>query len=84
MDSKKVKVPYQDKMVDGEEISFKEIQEQWNEYDLSDGTKLKIKLLLVKVVRIDEYNAQGEPVYVVATQNALNASAPEELKKKPN
>jgi hypothetical protein len=82
MNSKKVRVPLGDRTVEGEEIAFKEIEERWNEYDLEDGTKLKIKLVLAKVIRTNEYNKEGDPIYVVNTQNLLHVTVPEKFKKK--
>lgn len=82
MSSKKVKVPFKDKIVEGEEISFREIAERWNEYELDDGTKLKSKSVLAKVVRLDEYNELNEPIYLVTSTTILNVEVPQELKKK--
>jgi hypothetical protein len=82
MNSKKVQVPFKGKIIEGEEIRFKEVEERWNEYELEDGTNMKIKLVLSRVVRTNEYNADNDPIYVVNTQNILNVIVPEKLKKK--
>jgi len=82
MSSKKVSVPYKGRIVEGEEISFKEIEERWNEYELSDGTKLKSKSVLASVFRLNEYNESNEPIYVVNSTIILNVNVPEGLKKK--
>lgn len=83
MNSKKIQVPLSTgKYAEGEEVQFKEVEERWNEYELSDGTKLRIKLVLIKAIRTSEYNTQNEPIYSVATNTILNVTVPENLKKK--
>jgi len=65
-----------------EEVDFDTIKEEWNEYKLKDGTSMKIKIVLVKVVRGDNYDQFGDPVYMVNTQNIVKVSnVPKELKR---
>ena len=67
----------------GHKVDFQVIKEDWNEYDLSDGTKLKVKLVLVDVLRFPRYNPIGEPIYQIMSQNVVKtAYVPEELKQK--
>jgi hypothetical protein len=45
-------------------VDFKVESEDWQYYSLSDGSKLKIKLVLTQVLRSrEEVNEHGEPVY---------------------
>ena len=68
-----------------EDVDFNVIKEDWNEYSLKDGTKLKIKLVLVKVKRSNKYDQFGEPLYMVQSQNIVKvAEVPDELKRNPN
>ena len=49
---------------------------------MDDGTVLKIKLVVTRVVRIDDlYDDQGDPVYVAQSTNVIVASVPDKLKK---
>ena len=83
MSNKKVKVPLKGKMVDGEEIEFEVLREKWNEYHLKDGTKMRMKTVVTKVVRTEEYNQDtDEPIYVVNSQNILTLTSPDNLKRK--
>lgn len=82
MSNKKVKVPLAGKMVDGEEIEFEDLGEKWNEYEVKDGTKIKIKLVTTRIVRTEEYNQEDEPIYIVNSQNILVADVPDKLKRK--
>jgi len=50
--------------LDAELVDFKVEGEHWQYYDLSDSSKLKIKLVLTQVLRSrNQVNALGEPIY---------------------
>ena len=70
---------------EGEEVDFENEKEEWNVYKLSDGTTLKVKLVLVNVVRSrDKYDPLGNPIYGITSQNIVKAlDVPEKLRRKP-
>jgi hypothetical protein len=70
---------------DGEEIDFDVIGEDWNTYQLKDGTILKVKLVLAGVVRLNnKYDPLGNPVYMIKSTNVVRVmDVPGELKRKP-
>ncbi len=82
MADKKVEVPLRGKMVQGTELSFKLVKEEWNVYEADDGTTLKLKSVVSRIVRLDEYKEDGEPIYWTRSQNVMAALVPEKLKKK--
>ena len=64
-------------------VDVNQSNERWNEYFLEDGTILKMKLVLTKVLRVDgEYDPEGNPVYVMQSTNVTSTSVPKHLKKK--
>ena len=66
------------------DLDFKEVEENWNSYTLSDGTTLKVKLVLRGVKRLKRYEPDGSPIYVINSINVVRAlEVPEELKAKP-
>lgn len=66
------------------EIDFTGEKEHWNEYQLEDGTTLKVKLVLRGVKRLEKYEPDGTPIYVINSMNVVRAvNVPEELKAKP-
>lgn len=66
------------------DLDFTEVEEHWNSYILSDGTKLKVKLVLRGVKRLKRYEPDGSPIYVINSINVVRAlNVPEELKAKP-
>lgn len=80
----KMKIPLPDgREVEGEEVQIEESTERWNEYTLSDGSKIRIKMSVGIFVRIPEYDQEGNPVYIAKTSLAsMVIQAPENLKKK--
>jgi len=73
-----------DALAESTDIDFKELEEHWNEYQLSDGTKLKVKLILRGVKRLNQYEPDGTPIYVINSLNVVRAvEIPPEVKAKP-
>jgi hypothetical protein len=75
---KKVKVDLS-KTVD---VDWMAENEYWNTYELKDGTTLKVKLVLKGVKRVEgQFSPDGNPIYMVQSQNIVRATEiPEELK----
>ena len=77
------KVKWQGRDADGLEVRFKGIHEEWNEYDLEDGTTLRMKAVVSDIVRLDgEYDQEGNPIYLVKAGNMVVVKAPDNLKRK--
>ena len=73
-----------DALQDAKEIDFSEEKEFWNEYQLEDGTTLKVKLVLRGVKRLNRHEPDGTPVYVINSMNVVRAvNVPNEIKAKP-
>ncbi len=79
-----LKIPYKGKEVDATEVEFQTRKEDWNEYQLMDGSFVKIKLVVTDIFRVpDEYDDERNPVYVVRSKNVLAVRSPDNLKKTP-
>jgi hypothetical protein len=66
------------------DLDFTEEEEHWNVYKLSDGSTLKVKLVLRGVKRLKRYNPDGTPIYVIQSQNIVRSvNVPEKIKEKP-
>ncbi len=72
------------KIEDTIEVDWTNEKEYWNEYELNDGTTLKIKLILKGVRRAkDRHAPDGYPIYMVQSVNVIRASnVPKKLRKK--
>ncbi|OKY77289.1 MAG: hypothetical protein BTN85_1937 [Candidatus Methanohalarchaeum thermophilum] len=69
-------------MVDFLTPDFEVNEEFWNEYILEDGTKLKHKIILCKVL-IPGIKEEGDLVVGTGTKRATTVFAPEEMKGEP-
>lgn len=72
-----------------EDIEYETVREDWNVYQLRDGTVVKVKLIVQKISRAlddDEqsvrYTPDGEPMYSVRHQVSVVSEVPEELLRK--
>ena len=67
-----MKVPYQGKQVDAEEVEFLIVREDWNEYQLLDGVAVRIKLVVTEVAKVlGEEDPEGNPVYSIKSTNVV-------------
>ena len=56
--------------------------EQWSEHLLGDGSVVKLKVVVTEIWRVvNEYDNEGNPVYVVKSRNVVTVTAPDELRK---
>ncbi len=69
------------KDVEATQVGFKVIKEEWNEYQADDGTVIRLKVIVTEVYRLDEYDQDFKPIYVIKSSNVLSSSVPEHLKK---
>jgi hypothetical protein len=81
--ARKRKVPLPDGgQLDAEVFGFRSSGEHWNEYLVDDGSVLRLKVVVTEVLRVeDQYDANGNPVYLIQSTNILAVDAPEELKR---
>lgn len=79
------KVTFQGREIETVEVDFRVVKEDWNEYELADGTKIRVKAVTSNINRaIDEFDSDGNPLYLVKSSNVLALSVPENLKKGAN
>lgn len=68
--------------VNGVPIDIVESTDRFSEVKLADGTTLKTKMVALEVVRLDnQWDADGNPVYHLKSQNIVVADTPLHLKK---
>ena len=73
------------RIVDALRLEFKPVAEPWCEFDCEDGTRVRVRLLVSEIYRLEgQTTPEGDPVYFVKSQNLMTANAPEELRKPPN
>jgi hypothetical protein len=70
---------------EAERVEIERADERWNEYQLADGSTLRVRQVATEAWRIvDEYDPEGNPLYVLKTAGVLTINAPESLKRKVN
>lgn len=68
--------------VDVVEEPFKANVENWNEYMLDDGTVLRVKTVVTEILRVEnQFDLEGNPAYLIKSQNVTAVSAPEGKRK---
>lgn len=81
MRKKRIKGPGGE-FVEAAELSVQSAREHWNEYLLDDGAVVRLKPVATEIFRIDgQYDAEGNPVYVVKSTNIVVVNAPDNLRK---
>lgn len=79
----KFRVNFEGEEVEAEIVDIVTMNENQNSYMLSDGTSLSMRTVVVQISRIvDRYDNEGNPIYVVRSQNVTAVSAPDKLRKK--
>lgn len=69
--AKRVKVTVEGQEFDAIELQFDVRKEDWNEYDLLDGGRIRLKTSVLKILRVLDSNGNpastpdGEPHYLV-------------------
>lgn len=72
----RVRLKFGGEWVEGEELDYEPLREAWNEYRCSDGSFLKLKIVVAKIVKLDRQSDAGEPIYVVNSSNVLAVTPP--------
>ena len=71
-----MKVKYQDKEIEVEEVDVILANEKWNEYQLADGAVLKFKDVIVSIHRaITEKAPDGKALYLFNTHRVVRLDA---------
>jgi hypothetical protein len=74
--------PFNGQQVTGENVEVETSTEPWAQYQLADGTTVKVKMVMLEAVRLDAYNETNDPVYQFQFQQIIGVVAPDALKGK--
>ena len=56
----------------GEIMDVIESKEPWSEYLLEDGNRIRTKQAIVNILKLDQMNPDGTPVYVMQSQSVMS------------
>lgn len=48
-----------------DDVGYSTLSEEWNEYIVEDGTRIRVKDTIVKVSRTNKTDKNGDPIYLV-------------------
>jgi hypothetical protein len=68
-------------MPKGKAIGFKPLIEEWNYYYLDDGNILGVKVVISKIIKTEQYDPTGLPIYVFQATNVVKLLTPQEYKE---
>lgn len=69
--------------LEGNIVDVTSAKEPWAEYELEDGTALRVRTTLVEITRIDgQHDPDGNPIYQFKASASLTVNAPDTLRKK--
>ena len=68
----------------GQALEFHVTSEPWVKYRLEDGTLLFARLIITKIIRTEEYDQSGQPIYAWSSQHMFTTICSLELKGQPS
>lgn len=83
-EQRKIKVTLPGGVVkEGIEIHMINSDERWSSVTLDDGTTIRIKQTVTQVIKVDdEFDQDGNPVYLTKSANVMVVDAPDNLRKR--
>ena len=64
--------------VSGERVAVVSATESWQEYLLQDGTLLRLRFLIAKILKLDAVGPDGKPGYVWSYTSIADMTVPEQ------
>jgi hypothetical protein len=75
MSEKTRKLRVFDQDIDVVDVEFKPVVEHFNEYELGDGSLIKVKAVATSIMRIhNQFTTDGDPIYIVITSPATRVT----------
>ena len=80
--ARKTRINIGDRSIEAEDMEFQTGKEDWNEYQVEDGFTVRIKLVVSSILKTQERDPQGNPVYIVQSTNIVKVLPPETYPRK--
>ena len=84
MTEKNFKIPLFGHDVEVVEVPILNSTEGFNDYELGDGSKIRLKIVATSILRlVGQFNADGDPIYIVKNGQVVTVlEAPDALRRK--
>lgn len=70
-----------EKTIDKPDMRYDTLEQDFNEYDLDDGTKMKIFTHVSSITRTTSRDKSGDPIYMVQSSSSLEIKLGEQYKQ---
>ena len=80
--ARKTRINIGDRTIEAEDMEFQTGREDWSEYQVEDGFSVRIKLVVSSILKTQERDPQGNPVYIVQSTNIIKVLPPETYTRK--
>lgn len=80
--ARRTRINIGDRSIEAEDMEFQQAREDWNEYQVEDGYTVRIKLVVSSILKTQERDPQGNPVYIVQSTNIVKVLPPETYSRK--
>lgn len=84
MSEKKIKIPLFGHEVEVVEVPISKSTEGFNDYELGDGSKIRLKVVATSILRlVGQFTPDGDPIYLVKNGQVVTViEAPDTLRRK--
>ena len=65
-----------------EKVDIKDSKEPWSEYQLEDGSVVRVRPVVSRVLKTEEFDSDGNPIYQLSVANVVFVDVPENVKRK--
>jgi hypothetical protein len=72
------------KIKDLTETDFTIVNEDWSRYLVEDGTLIRVRIVVAKILRTAESDPMGYPNFSITSSNLVSAIVPPRLKSEPS
>lgn len=66
--------------IEATDVDFTTEKEDWNEYTLVDGSVLKFKTIVTSVIRTEDHDQTGNPVYLIRSTNVTRVKVSDDVR----
>ncbi|MFQ5818000.1 MAG: hypothetical protein ACE5H2_08625 [Terriglobia bacterium] len=80
--ARRTRINIGDRTIEADDMEFRTGHEDWNEYLVEDGYTVRIKLVVSSILKTNERDPQGNPVYIVQSTNIVKVMPPEVISRR--
>lgn len=59
-----------------DDMRYRTLAEEWNEYQIDDGANVRVKTTVTRIARTSKFDRNGDPIYLVDTNLMIQVKGP--------